>query len=259
MTRSGAGLGACSGETVQGPETQQVRCERPVASGGEPSGDWWATAEHLADVAQGVGGVELTTEARAVLVGMTVELLTVLTCWPNAVQPANALVYLRTRRARMGRHAAWFYSLPRHVRWFLAGTDRVPSLVLFAVSAPTIDARASRLWRKALASLNGLAKLGEGPTPEPAAAPTEPGQTGQLGSSDRRCRRRASRWQRGANAQAARGGGPPAHTPRPATCGDQGDCAGLPRLGSERRSRCCTMLSPSSSQPRTGRSPPLSC
>jgi hypothetical protein len=172
-----------------------VRCERPTANGGESGGDWWATAEHLADVAQGAVGVELTTEARALLVGMTVELLTVLTCWPNTVQPANALVYLRTRRARMARHAAWFYSLPRNVRWFLAGTDRVPSLVVFAVSAPTIDERTSRSWRKALASLNGLAKPGQGADPEPSAAPQEFEATGQPGCSDRG-RRRASRCQR---------------------------------------------------------------
>jgi hypothetical protein len=145
---------------------------------------------------QGVVGVELTTAARSVLVGMTAELLTVLTCWPNTVQPANALVYLRTRRARMARHAAWFYGLPRHVRWFLTGTDRVPSLLAFAVSAPTIDEKASEVWRKALASLNGLAKPGEGPAPEPSAAPAEPGQTRQPGCSGRDRRRRARGCQR---------------------------------------------------------------
>jgi hypothetical protein len=195
-TRSGAGLGAFSGKTPQAPEARQGRSAQPVASGGEPGGDWWATAEHLADVAQGVVSVELTTAARSVLVGMTVELLTVLSCWPNTVQPANALVYLRTRRARMARHAAWFYDLPRHVRWFLAGTERVPPLVAFAVSAPTIDETASQLWRKALASLNGLTEPGEGPAPKPSAARTEPGQTGQPGCSDRDRRRRASGCQR---------------------------------------------------------------
>jgi hypothetical protein len=195
-TRSGAGLGAFSGKTPQAPEVRQGRSAQPVASGDEPGGDWWATAEHLADVAQRVVGVELTTAAHAVLVGMTAELLTVLTCWPNTVQPANALVYLRTRRARMARHAAWFYGLPRHVRWFLTGTDRVPSLLAFAVSAPTIDEKASEVWRKALASLNGLAKPGEGPAPEPSAAPAEPGQTRQPGCSGRDRRRRARGCQR---------------------------------------------------------------
>jgi hypothetical protein len=298
-TRSGAGLGAFSGETLQAPEARQGRSAQPVASGDEPGGDWWATAEHLADVAQRVVGVELTTAAHAVLVGMTAELLTVLTCWPNTVQPANALVYLRTRRARMARHAAWFYGLPRHVRWLLTGTDRVPSLLAFAVSAPTVDEKASNVWRKALASLNGLAKPEEGPAPEPPAAPAEPGQTRQPGCSDRNRRRWASGCQRenetpetapresgtrasaaracedspigrcravavgvrpqrtrGAKAQAARCVGSSAHSPRPATYGAQSACAGPPTLGSEQRSPCCTTVSPRSSQPKTGRSPP---
>ncbi len=298
-TRSGSGLCAFSAKTLQGMEAQQGRCAQSVASGGEPGGDWWATAEHLADAAQGVVGVELTTAARAVLVEMTAELLTLLTCWPNTVQPANALVYARTRRARMARHAAWFYGLPRHVRWFLAGTDRVPSLLAFAVSAPTIDAKASKVWRKGLASLNGLAEPGEGRAPEPSPAPSEPGQTGQPGCSDRNRRRRASRCQRdsetaetaprgsattatearacgdsptgrcrgaavgdrprrarGANAQATRCAGSSAHGSRPASCGAQGGCAGPPTHGSQRRSGCRATVSPRSSQPRTGRSPP---
>lgn len=53
-----------------------------------------------ADVAQRVAGVELTTAARSTLTGMPVELLTMLTCWPNTSRPAHALAYLRTRRAR---------------------------------------------------------------------------------------------------------------------------------------------------------------
>lgn len=88
----------------------------PPERDGGVGGDWWATAEHLAEVAQGVAAVELTALARTALVGMTVELLTVLTCWPNTAAPVNPLAYVRTRRARMARHVAWFYELPRPVR-----------------------------------------------------------------------------------------------------------------------------------------------
>lgn len=127
---------------------------RAPEGGGGPGRDWWATAEQLADLAQNVAAVELTAVARAALVGMTVELLTMLTCWPNTAQPAHALAYLRTRRARMARHAPWFYELPRHVRWLLAGTDRVQSLLVFAASALAIDEKVSPAWRKALIALN---------------------------------------------------------------------------------------------------------
>jgi len=46
----------------------------------QPGDDWWATAEHLADVVQSVAGVELSAAARAALIDVTVELLTLLTC-----------------------------------------------------------------------------------------------------------------------------------------------------------------------------------
>jgi hypothetical protein len=299
-TRSGAGLVAISAKTLPGMDAQQGGGAQSVASGGEPGGDWWATAEHLADAAQGAVGIELTTTARAVLVGMTAELLTVLTCWPNTVQPANALVYLRTRRARMARHVSWFYGLPRHVRWLLAGTDQVPSFLAFAVSTPTIDENASKVWRKALASLNGLAEPGGGQAPETSARTSERGQTGKQGRSDRSRGRRSSGCQRdsetaetapresattataaracgdsptgrrcgtpvgtrprraaGANAQATRCAGSSAHGPGPASCGAQGRCTRPPTLGSQRRSGCHGRLSPRSSQPKTGRSPPL--
>jgi len=34
----------------------------------QPGDDWWATAEHLADVVQSVAGVELSAAARAALI-----------------------------------------------------------------------------------------------------------------------------------------------------------------------------------------------
>ena len=74
--------------------------------------DWWATSERLAEVAEGATGVELSATARHDLVAMIVELLVLLTCWPGGDRPANALGYLRCRRARMVRHAPWLYVLP---------------------------------------------------------------------------------------------------------------------------------------------------
>jgi hypothetical protein len=41
----------------------------PPEGAGGTGGDWWATAEHLAEVAQSVVAVELTAVARAALVG----------------------------------------------------------------------------------------------------------------------------------------------------------------------------------------------
>ena len=154
--------------------------------------DWWAVAEQIAEVAQSVAGVDLTTAARAALVGMTVELLTVLTCWPNTARPAHPLAYLRARRARMARHVPWFYELPRSARWLLAGTGRVPSLLAFAVSAPIIDEESRQVSRKGLEALNGLARSAGDEAPELSARPLEPRRTGPLGCSDPDRRRRVS-------------------------------------------------------------------
>jgi hypothetical protein len=98
---------------------------------------------------------------------MTVEFLAVLTCWPNTARPAHALAYLRARRARMARQALRFYQLPRQPRWLLAGTDRVQSLLAFAVTAPAIDEKASQAWRKVLIALNEVVKPPEGTVVEP--------------------------------------------------------------------------------------------
>lgn len=182
-TRSARGSGAVLGKTLEAPEAQQRRAAQPLEGAGA-CGDWWVTAEHLADVAQSVVGIELTSAARAALVGMTVELLTLLTCWPTTARPAHALVYLRSRRARMGHHAAWFYDLPWPARWLLAGTDRVPSLLVFAVCLPVIDERSRQVWRKGLGALNELPKLAEDKAPEPSVPLTEPGQTSLHPCSD---------------------------------------------------------------------------
>ena len=115
--------------------------------------DWWSVSEGLADLAQDVAGVELAASARTALVEMTVELLVLLTCWPSSPAPANPLAYLRARRARMERHASWFYALPRPARSFLAGTRRRPALVTFTVNAQPDDDTLRRAWRKGLVAL----------------------------------------------------------------------------------------------------------
>ena len=144
-----------------------------------------------------IADIELKTAARAALVGMTVELLTVLSCWPNTAPPAHALADLRTRRARMARHAGWFYKLPRHVRWLLAGTDRVQSLLAFAVSSPIMGEQSGRAWRKAVVALNELAKSAQGAAPKPSPTHVEPEHTDLPGSSDLLRHRRATRCLRG--------------------------------------------------------------
>jgi hypothetical protein len=106
-TRPGGGLSGASGPVTRSTGAQCGLPSRPRDCHGGSGGDWWATAEQLADVAQRVAGVELTTAARMAVVEMTVDLLTLLTCWPNTSRQAHALAYLRTRRARMARHALW--------------------------------------------------------------------------------------------------------------------------------------------------------
>jgi hypothetical protein len=140
----------------------------PPAGDGGISGDLWATAEDLAEVAQSVAVVKLTAAARAELVRMTVELLTVLTCWPSAARPANALAYLRSRGARMARHVVWFYELPRPVRWLLTGKGLVPSLLASAVCVAPISEEQRRAWGRALVTLNGLVDLKPAGAPVPA-------------------------------------------------------------------------------------------
>ncbi len=115
--------------------------------------DWWSISERLADLAQDVAGVELAASARTALVEATVELLVLLTCWPGSPTPADRLAYLRARRARMEKHASWFYALPRPTRSFLAGTRRRPALVVFAVKAQPVEDALRRAWRKGLLAL----------------------------------------------------------------------------------------------------------
>ena len=74
--------------------------------------DWWATSEGLVEMAEEAAGVDLAPKARRALVEMSVELIVLLTCWPGAARPADALAYLRTRRARMIAYAPWLYALP---------------------------------------------------------------------------------------------------------------------------------------------------
>jgi hypothetical protein len=120
---------------------------------GKMTDDWWCVSERLADLAQEVAGAELAANARMALVEATVELLVLLTCWPSSPTPANPLVNLRARRARMERHASWFYALPRPTRSLLAGTRRRPALVAFAVRAQPVDGSLRRAWRKGLVAL----------------------------------------------------------------------------------------------------------
>ena len=115
--------------------------------------DWWATSEGLVEVAESAAGVELAPKARLALVEMTVELLVLLTCWPGTAHPADALGYLRTRRARMVAHAPWLYALPPSVRRLLVGTDCLPSLLTFVVGGRQLDEALRRAWRQALGAL----------------------------------------------------------------------------------------------------------
>ena len=194
---TGSGGGLASGAAVHSPGSQCGYSLRTRGCRGGSGGDWWVTAEYLADVAQNIADIELKTAARAALVGMTVELLTVLSCWPNTATPAHALADLRTRRARMARHAGWFYKLPRHVRWLLAGTDRVQSLLAFAVSSPIMGEQSRRAWRKAVVALNEHAKSAQGAAPKPSPTHVEPEHTDLPGSSDLDRHRRATRCLRG--------------------------------------------------------------
>jgi hypothetical protein len=135
--------------------------------------DWWATSEHLAKVSEDATGVELSATARYALVGMTVELLVLLTCWPGGDRPASALAYLRTRRARMARHAPWLYALPLCARRLLVGTDRLPSLLTFVVGGAPVDETLGRAWRKALKALTANVEAAESPGPRPGPTTTK--------------------------------------------------------------------------------------
>ncbi len=126
---------------------------------------------------------------------MTVELLTVLTCWPSTARPANALAYLRSRRARMARHIVWFYELPRPVRWLLTGKGRVPSLLASAVCVAPISEEQRRAWGRALVTLNGLVdvKPAGAPVPAPLVEAAEPRQASAGCPGGRRCVRPVKR------------------------------------------------------------------
>lgn len=113
--------------------------------------DWWTLAEELTDLAAGVAGLELPSAAREHLVEIIVELVVLLTCWPNQPRPTAPLTYLRTRRNRMGHHAPWLYALPHTTRMLLTGTDRRPSLLEFSLNGSTDHAGAlGRGWREGL-------------------------------------------------------------------------------------------------------------
>jgi hypothetical protein len=116
----------------------------------EPERDWWTLAGYLADLAAEVAGIELREQARERLVEIIVELLVLLTCWPNQGRPAKPLSYLRNRRNRMGHHAPWFYGLPRSTRMLLIGTDRRPSLLGFSVRPHDETDGLRRYWRNGL-------------------------------------------------------------------------------------------------------------
>jgi hypothetical protein len=137
--------------------------------------DWWATSEGLVEVAESAAGVELAPKARLALVEMTVELLVLLTCWPGTAHPADALGYLRTRRARMVAHAPWLYALPPSVRRLLVGTDCLPSLLTFVVGGRQLDEALRRAWRQALGALASHVEAADRPAPELGASPTEHG------------------------------------------------------------------------------------
>jgi hypothetical protein len=127
--------------------------------------DWWATSEGLVEVAEAAAGVELAPKARLALVEMTVELLVLLTCWPGTARPADALGYLRTRRARMVAHAPWLYALPPSVRRLLLGTHCLPSVLTFVIGGRQIDEALCRAWRRALGVLASHVEAADRPAP----------------------------------------------------------------------------------------------
>jgi hypothetical protein len=115
--------------------------------------DWWALGEGLADLVADLSGVEPPPAARALLVEMIVELLTLVTSWPSRGRPAAPLAYLRARRARMARHAPWLYALAPATRKLLIGTDRLPSVLSFAVDDPAATQTLRQVWRNGLLAL----------------------------------------------------------------------------------------------------------
>ena len=137
--------------------------------------DWWATSEGLVEMAEEAAGVDLAPKARRALVEMSVELIVLLTCWPGAARPADALAYLRTRRARMIAYAPWLYALPPSVRRLLVGTDCLPSVLTFVVGGQCVDEALRRAWRKALEDLKSHLAAVECSVPELGPPPTDAG------------------------------------------------------------------------------------
>ena len=76
--------------------------------------DWWATSERLAEVAEGATGVELSATGVPRPGGDDRRTARSADVLAGGDRPANALGYLRCRRARMVRHAPWLYALPPH-------------------------------------------------------------------------------------------------------------------------------------------------
>ncbi len=137
--------------------------------------DWWATSEGLVEMAEEAAGVDLAPKARRALVEMSVELIVLLTCWPGAARPADALAYLRTRRARMIAYAPWLYALPPSVRRLLVGTDCLPSVLTFVVGGQCVDEALRRAWRKELEDLKSHLAAVECSVPELGPPPTDAG------------------------------------------------------------------------------------
>jgi hypothetical protein len=115
--------------------------------------DWWALGERLAELAADLAGVEPPPATQARLTELIVEVLTLVTCWPTQGRPAAPLAYLRARRARMTRYAPWLYALAPPTRKLLVGTDRLPSVLSFAVDHPTATEALRRVWRNGLLAL----------------------------------------------------------------------------------------------------------
>jgi hypothetical protein len=115
--------------------------------------DWWALGEGLAELVADLSGVEPPPATRTRLTELIVELLTIVTCWPNRGRPAAPLLYLRARRARMAQYAPWLYELSPSTRKLLVGTDRLPSVLSFAVDDPAATEALRRVWRNGLLAL----------------------------------------------------------------------------------------------------------
>lgn len=115
--------------------------------------NWWQLGNALADHAAATAGVALPPDSHRRLVEMVVDLAALVSCWPARPRPASPLRYLRVHRDRTARHIPWLYELPAPTRKLLTGTDRLPSLLVFAVVDADSSPALRRTWQAGLTAL----------------------------------------------------------------------------------------------------------